>query len=380
MKLSGIAKSRPGLLRRVGAGLHVVGGLRPVAVELAVLQHPALQHGVEARLLRDRARRQLPDLLGDRAVLRVHHHHVGRQAVREHADLARGAARRGLAGEGERAVARRGDLAGEQMQVVDHVVRPHAARVLVEPHGPERHHLDLRVGVELRQAAQPVGRQARELGHRVHVVLRDELRELVEADRLEAAGIGGVLRLFLQRVLGPQAVADVVVAQAERDVLGYEVAVHGVVLNDVVGDVIQDREVGLRPEGERQVGELVAAMLESGEHRHLHVRVAEAPVRDPSPQDRVHLRHVRAPQHEGIGMLDVVVAAHRLVDAEGAHEGDRGARHAVARVGIDVVGAKAGLHQLDRGVALPDGRLAGHEHADRGRALLLQRRLPLLAP
>jgi hypothetical protein len=27
-----------------------------------------------------------------------------------------------------------------------------------------------------------------------------------------------------------------------------------------------------------------------------------------------------APQHEGVGLLDVVVAAHRLVDAEGAHE------------------------------------------------------------
>ena len=42
------------------------------------------------------------------------------------------------------------------------------------------------------------------------------------------------------------------------------------------------------------------------------------------PQDRVHLGHVGAPQHEGVGLLDVVVAAHRLVDAEGAHEAGHG--------------------------------------------------------
>src|SRR5690606_41455898 len=32
---------------------------------------------------------------------------------------------------------------------------PRAARVLVEAHGPERHHLDLRVGVEFGQLLQP---------------------------------------------------------------------------------------------------------------------------------------------------------------------------------------------------------------------------------
>ena len=54
-----------------------------------------------------------------------------------------------------------------------------------------------------------------------------------------------------------------------------------------------------------------------------------------------------------------------------------GRRHAVARVGIEVVGAEAGAHQLGGGVAFPDRPLAGAEHADGGRALLLQHPLRL---
>jgi hypothetical protein len=92
----------------------------------------------------------------------------------------------------------------------------------------------------------------------------------------------------------------------------------------------------------------------------------------------MHLGHVRAPQHERVGRLDVVVAAHRLVDAEGAHEARNRGRHAVARIRIDVVGAETGLEQLHRRIAFPDGPLAGAEHADPARSLLLQRGLELL--
>ena len=58
---------------------------------------------------------------------------------------------------------RTGELPGseifpvKQMQVVDQLIRPYAADVLVEAHGPERHHLALRIGVELGEllAAKP---------------------------------------------------------------------------------------------------------------------------------------------------------------------------------------------------------------------------------
>ncbi|MNO61707.1 hypothetical protein D3C76_523610 [compost metagenome] len=92
----------------------------------------------------------------------------------------------------------------------------------------------------------------------------------------------------------------------------------------------------------------------------------------------MHLGHVGAPEHEGVGLLDVVVAAHGLIHAEGAHETDHGGGHAVTGVGIQVVGAQARLHQLGGGIAFPDGPLAGAEHADRGRSLLLEGGLELL--
>ena len=137
------------LLHQVRGGLDVVVHLHPVDVDLAVLEVAVLLHGVRADPVGDGARRQLPDLLGVRPVLGVRHLQVGRQAVGEGADLAGGAAGRGLAGQREGRVAGLGDLSGQEVQVVDEVVRPGAAGVLVEAHGPERHHLDVRVGVEL---------------------------------------------------------------------------------------------------------------------------------------------------------------------------------------------------------------------------------------
>ena len=88
----------------------------------------------------------------------------------------------------------------------------------------------------------------------------------------------------------------------------------------MVGNGIEDREIGLRLEHHLDVGEVERAVLEGREHGDAHVRRAEPAVGDPAPQDRVHLRHVRAPQHEGVGGLEIVVAAHRLVHAEAAHE------------------------------------------------------------
>ncbi len=179
-------------------------------------------------------------------------------------------------------------------------------------------------------------------------------------------------------MVGAQAVADVGLATLELDVLGNEVLVHRTGRDDVVADVVEDRQVGLRLEDHRVVGELVRAMLEGRQHVHFTARMGQAAVGDAAPQDGVHLGHVRAPQHEGVGVLDVVVAAHRLVDAEGAHEADHRRGHAVARIGVEVVAAEARLHQLGGGVALPDRPLARAEHRDRLRAVLLQRGLPLL--
>ena len=180
-------------------------------------------------------------------------------------------------------------------------------------------------------------------------------------------------RLLFQRMFGAQAVSDVGLAALEQGMPVDEVLVDPAGLDDVVGDGVEDVEVGLRLEHHADIGEVERAVLEGRQHGDADVRRAQAPIGDPGPQDRVHLGHVRAPQHERVGGLDVVVAAHRLVDAEGAHEADRGRRHAVARVGIEIVGAEARLHQLQCGIAFPDRPLPGAEHADAARAALLQR-------
>ncbi|MNZ60499.1 hypothetical protein D3C78_785700 [compost metagenome] len=373
-----VAVARIAFLRQVGAGLHVVVHHHPVGIELAVLEHAVLLHGVVARLGGNGAGRQLPQLFGGLAVLGVGDHHVGGQAVREGAHLARRAAGRRLARQGERAVAGRGDLSGQQVDVVDQVVGPGPARVLVEAHGPERHDLAIRVGIQLRQCQQAVGRHAGHLRRVLQGVSRDELGKLLERRGLGAVGIGGVLGRLLQRVLGTQAVAYVGIAHLEIAVLGHEVLVHTPCRDDVVGDVVQYHQVGLGLESQLQIGQLVRAMLERGQHGHLHIGRAQAAVRHTGPEHRVHLRHVRAPEHEGIGGFDVVIAAHGLVHAESAHETRHGRCHAVARIRVDVVGAKAALEQLGGGIAFPDRPLARTEHAHGCRPLVLDRFLELL--
>ena len=98
------------------------------------------------------------------AMLGIGDDHVGGQAMRERADLAGGAARRWLSGQRERAVARFGNLAGQQVQIVDEIVGPDAARVLIEAHGPQAHDLGVWLGVELGQGFDAIERHTGFIG------------------------------------------------------------------------------------------------------------------------------------------------------------------------------------------------------------------------
>jgi hypothetical protein len=99
-----------------------------------------------------------------RAVLGVGHHHVGRQAVAKVPTSRAVPQAEGWPVSENGLLPGVGDLAGQQVDVVDHVVDPGAARVLVEAHGPERHDLGLRVGVQLGQRLELVPGHAGELG------------------------------------------------------------------------------------------------------------------------------------------------------------------------------------------------------------------------
>ena len=323
-------------------------------------------------------------------MLRISDDHVGGQAVGEGADLARRAAGGRLTGQRERAVSGLGDLAEQQVHVVDHVVDPGTARVLVEAHGPERGDLDLRIGVGLGQQFELVLGHAGNLVRLVQGVLGNELGEFLEGDGVVLAGIAlrlavgsGVAvvhRHLLKRVVRTQAIADIGDALEEMHVLLHELGVNRLVLDDVVRDVVEDRQIGLRREDHLVVGQLARTVGERGQDMDLGRLVGQATIGDARPEDRVHLGHVGAPQHESIGVLDVVVAAHRFVDAEGPHEAGHRGGHAMTGIGIDAVGAQASLPKLGCGIAFPDSPLAGPEHRYATRPLvgILQGGLDLL--
>ena len=168
----------------------------------------------------------------------------------------------------------------------------------------------------------------------------------------------GVLCLLLQWVLGAQTVADVGIATLEVDVLIDEVPVDLVMLDGVAGDVVKDGKVGLGREHDRQIGQIEAAVLKGGKHRHLDVGRAQPAIGHPGPENRVHLRHVGTPQYKSISAFHVVVATHGFVHAEGTHESRRRRGHAVPGIGVDVIGAETGLIELCSGIALPHRPLA----------------------
>jgi hypothetical protein len=73
---------------------------------------------------------------------------------------------------------------------------------------------------------------------------------------------------------------------------------------------------------------------------------ARAAIDHAREEDGVHLRGVVAPGDEHVAVIEVVVAARRLVHAvDGEEAGDRRG-HAEARVGVDVVVGEARLHEL----------------------------------
>ena len=87
------------------------------------------------------------------------------QAIRQRADFADRAAGAGLARQRERAVTGGRNLARQQMQIVDQILHPRAARMLIDAHAPERHHLLARIAVHRREPADIGGGNADQFLH-----------------------------------------------------------------------------------------------------------------------------------------------------------------------------------------------------------------------
>ena len=78
----------------------------------------------------------------------------------------------------------------------------------------------------------------------------------------------------------------------------------------------------------------------------------------------MHLGHICTPEDEHIRVLQIIIAAHRLIDTETADERSDSGGHAVACVWLQTVGAEACFHQFGGSITLPHGPLTGTEHTD----------------
>ena len=273
---------------QLGHGLEGVRDLDPDDLQIPPVQGTEHLHGVERRLVRDLRHRHVPDLGRLFPVLRIGHHHVRREAVGKGPHLAGGAAGRGLAGEGHGVFAGSADLAGEEVDVVDQVVDPGAAGVLVEAHGPEGVDLAVPVAVEGRHLLDGLDRHAGELGDIFRGVRLEELLVLLEGHRL------GIVHEELGLVL--QAIADVFLPFLEDHVLLDEILVVFLVPDDDVGDAVQERQVGLGDELDIHVGHLGGAGPAGPEVDDLHLGILQPVVDEPGEEDRVHLGHVGPPE------------------------------------------------------------------------------------
>ena len=131
-------------LVQVGQADRGIGRRDPDRLELALLQGAEHLDGGQARPRRDRPRGRPQYASTSRAVLGVLDEAIAGQLLREQARLA-AAHRVGLAGERERPRARLADLAGQQVQVDEAVVLPHADGALVQPHAVEAEQARARV-------------------------------------------------------------------------------------------------------------------------------------------------------------------------------------------------------------------------------------------
>ena len=166
-----------------------------------------------------------------------------------------------LTGQGERTTAWLGDLAGQQVQVIHQVVGPYATRMLVKAHRPVGDHFFLRIGIQLRQLLQLIFRHTGHFCGFLQRVLRDKRFVLVEAHRLRGVG-ARILRRFFQRMRWTQTITNVGRPFTQVDVFAEEILIYRIVLNDVIGDIVEDHQIALRRKDDAVIRQLKATMLE----------------------------------------------------------------------------------------------------------------------
>lgn len=238
------------------------------------------------------------------------------------------------------------------MQVVVH---PRTAIVLINAHGPQAHHAQIGVGEHFAQISKVLDGNARKLARVLERIVRQ-----ARGVFLKRACSGFVDRFaqvaFIVAIL--VGVADVFGAHFELQVVAHEISIVFLILNKVVRNAVRNGQVGARAEQQNLIG----ACRSSGFHRG-NVDMANAFilkfVRGESRiEHRMRLGHVGTPGDENVGIVEIFIATGGLVGLEHVHEADDGARHAHARVRIDIVGKQAGLPELRGKVAFRNRLLA----------------------
>ena len=166
-------------------------------------------------------------------------------------------------------------------------------------------------------------------------------------------------------------VADVGHACRKDAVLFDEFAVHLAARINFADEVVEDREVRTGLEDDRFVGNARGEVAEGRDVDELRRLGGELAVGDARPKHRVGFGHVVAPEDHRVGELDVAVVVCGFVDAEGLIEAHDGRGHAKTGVRVDVVRAKAPLHQFRRGVGFGNRVLARADDRDARGPLLL---------
>ncbi len=125
-----------------------------------------------------------------------------------------------------------------------------------------------------------------------------------------------------------------------------ELAVHPLASHDLMADPVGDGRPGMRRVQQRVIAGVAGAGGAGGDVDDANRRIGPLAVQHAREQHRVGFGQVDVPQDEHVGVVDVLVAADRTIEAEAALESGHRAGGIKAGAGLDVVRAERTLEEL----------------------------------
>ena len=163
------------------------------------------------------------------------------------------------------------------------------------------------------------------------------------------------------------AVTEVRPAALEGDMPGEEVLADPLPRHDLLADPVGDGQRGMGRAQQGLVGGVIGAGGACRNGDDAGGRVGPLARQHAREEHGIGFGEVDVPQDEGVGVVDVLVAADGAIEAEAALEPRHDASGVQPRAGVQVVGAQRALEQLRGDVAVRDGPLGG---AVQGHAVL----------